>query len=140
MLWVHTTHDGDSSIYSAAVLMAQDFHMPYPVIDGQGNFGSIDGDAPASSRYTEARISKFGKLMFFNSSFDYVNTRMNYDDTLEEPSILAPTLPFYLLAPSKGIGVGYATNTVAHKLDSVIKAVKAYVARSHTPRRDQARW
>ena len=105
---------GDSSIYLAMVRLAQDWAMRYPLVDGQGNFGSIDGDSPAAMRYTEARLDKMGELMMDNLDEDTVNFVPNYDNTLREPEVLPTRFPNLLVNGASGIAVGMATNMPPH--------------------------
>lgn len=111
---------GDSSIYLAMVRLAQDWAMRYPLVDGQGNFGSIDGDSPAAMRYTEARLDKMGELMMDNLDEDTVNFVPNYDNTLREPEVLPTRFPNLLVNGASGIAVGMATNMAPHNLGECI--------------------
>ena len=111
---------GDSSIYLAMVRLAQDWAMHYPLVDGQGNFGSIDGDSPAAMRYTEARLDKMGELMMDNLDEDTVNFVPNYDNTLREPEVLPTRFPNLLVNGASGIAVGMATNMAPHNLGECI--------------------
>ena len=111
---------GDSSIYLAMVRLAQDWAMRYPLVDGQGNFGSIDGDSPAAMRYTEARLDKMGELMMDNLDEDTVNFVPNYDNTLREPEVLPTRFPNLLVNGASGIAVGMATNMPPHNLSECI--------------------
>lgn len=111
---------GDSSIYLAMVRLAQDWAMRYPLVDGQGNFGSIDGDSPAAMRYTEARLAKMGELMMDNLDEDTVNFVPNYDNTLREPEVLPTRFPNLLVNGASGIAVGMATNMPPHNLSECI--------------------
>ena len=111
---------GDSSIYLAMVRLAQDWAMRYPLVDGQGNFGSIDGDSPAAMRYTEARLDKMGELMMDNLDEDTVNFVPNYDNTLREPEVLPTRFPDLLVNGASGIAVGMATNMPPHNLSECI--------------------
>lgn len=114
---------GDSAVYDALVRMAQNFNMRYPLIDGQGNFGSIDGDAPAAMRYTESRMSKLAAEFLADIDKNTVNFRSNYDNTLKEPEILPTKVPNLLVNGSSGIAVGMATNIPPHNLGEVVDAV-----------------
>ena len=114
---------GDSSVYDAMVRMAQDFSMRYTLIDGQGNFGSIDNDPPAAMRYTEARLSAIAEQMLVDIDKDTVDFVPNFDDSLKEPSVLPALLPNLLLNGSSGIAVGMATNIPPHNLNEVCDAV-----------------
>jgi len=114
---------GDSSVYDAMVRLAQDFTMRYPLIDGHGNFGSIDGDPPAAMRYTEARMAKIAELMLVDIEKNTVDFMPNYDDRLQEPTVLPAKIPALLLNGSSGIAVGMATNIPPHNLSEVIDGV-----------------
>ncbi|MBP3887920.1 MAG: DNA gyrase subunit A [Cellulosilyticum sp.] len=114
---------GDSSIYGAMVRLAQDFSTRYPLVDGQGNFGSIDGDSPAAMRYTEARMSKMTALILADIDKDTVDFIPNFDDTLKEPTVLPARFPNLLVNGSQGIAVGMATNIPPHNLTEVINGV-----------------
>ncbi len=114
---------GDSSIYEALVRMAQDFSMNYPLIEGHGNFGSVDGDPPAAMRYTEARLSKVGELMLEDIDKNTVDFMPNFDGTLKEPIVLPAKFPNLLVNGSMGIAVGMATNIPPHNLNEVIDAL-----------------
>lgn len=114
---------GDSSIYGAMVRMAQDFSTRYPLVDGQGNFGSIDGDSAAAMRYTEARMSKMTTLMLADIDKDTVDFRPNFDDTSKEPCVLPSRFPNLLVNGSSGIAVGMATSIPSHNLTEVINGV-----------------
>jgi len=118
---------GDSSVYFAMVRMAQDWSLRYPLVDGQGNFGSIDGDNPAAMRYTEARMKKIAEDMLIDIDKDTVNFRLNFDDTLEEPTVLPARIPNLLVNGASGIAVGMATNMPPHNLTEVINATIAYI-------------
>jgi DNA gyrase/topoisomerase IV subunit A len=113
---------GNSSIYEAMVRMAQDFSMRYPLVEGQGNFGSIDGDSAAAERYTEAKLSKIGEYMLMNIDEDTVDWRPTYDDSREEPVMLPTIFPQHLCNGNMGIAVGMATNMAPHNLTEVIDA------------------
>jgi DNA gyrase subunit A len=114
---------GDSAVYNTLVRMAQDFSLRYPLIDPQGNFGSVDGDNPAAMRYTEARLDKISSEMLDNLDEDTVDFRPNFDDSLEEPKVLPARLPNLLINGASGIAVGMATNIPPHQLGEVIDAV-----------------
>ncbi len=114
---------GDSSVYDAMVRMAQDFSMRYPLIDGHGNFGSVDGDAPAAMRYTEARMSKIAETMLTDIEKNTVDFMPNYDDRLQEPTVLPAKIPTLLINGSSGIAVGMATNIPPHNLREVIDGI-----------------
>ncbi len=113
---------GDSAVYDALVRMAQDFSMRYPLVDGQGNFGSVDGDAPAAYRYTEARLTKIATEMLADIDKDTVDFTPNYDESREEPVVLPTRYPNLLVNGSGGIAVGMATNIPPHNLNEVIEA------------------
>ena len=114
---------GDSSVYDAMVRLAQDFTMRYPFIDGHGNFGSVDGDSPAAMRYTEARMSKISELMLTDIEKNTVDFMPNYDDRLQEPTVLPARIPALLVNGSSGIAVGMATNIPPHNLTEVIDGI-----------------
>ena len=114
---------GDSSVYDAMVRMAQDFSMRYPLIDGHGNFGSIDGDGAAAMRYTEARMSKIAEFMLTDIEKNTVDFMPNYDDRLQEPTVLPARIPTLLINGSSGIAVGMATNIPPHNLTEVINGI-----------------
>ncbi len=114
---------GDASIYDALVRMVQDFSLRYPLIEGQGNFGSVDGDAPAAMRYTEARLARIADSMLEDIKKDTVNFVPNFDGTLQEPEILPAKLPNLLVNGSSGIAVGMATNMPPHNLSEVIDGI-----------------
>ena len=114
---------GDSSVYDALVRMAQDFSLRYTLVDGHGNFGSIDGDPPAAYRYTEARMSKIAQLMLTDIEKNTVNFMPNYDDRLQEPTVLPAQIPALLVNGSSGIAVGMATNIPPHNLTEVINGI-----------------
>ena len=116
---------GDSSVYGALVRMAQDWAMRYPLVDGQGNFGSIDGDSPAAMRYTEARLAKMGEEMMRDLDEDTVDFDPNFDNTLEEPQVLPTRFPNLLVNGGSGIAVGMATNMPPHNLTESINACLA---------------
>ena len=114
---------GDSSVYDAMVRMAQDFTMRYPLIDGHGNFGSVDGDSPAAMRYTEARMSKISQYMLSDIEKNTVDFMPNYDDRLQEPTVLPARIPALLVNGSSGIAVGMATNIPPHNLKEVVDGI-----------------
>ena len=114
---------GDAAVYEAMARMAQDFSLRYPLVDGQGNFGSVDGDAPAAMRYTEARMQATGQEMLSDIGKDTVDFVPNFDDTLQEPSVLPSSLPNLLINGSSGIAVGMATNIPPHNLCEVCDAL-----------------
>jgi len=118
---------GDTSVYDALVRLAQDFSMRYPLVDGHGNFGSIDGDGPAAYRYTEAKMSKLSLDMLTDINKDTVNFESNYDDRLKEPSVLPSRFPNLLVNGSVGIAVGMATNIPPHNLGEVIDALHVLI-------------
>ena len=114
---------GDTSVYDAMVRMAQDFSMRYMLIDGHGNFGSIDGDGAAAMRYTEARMSKIAEQMLVDIEKNTVDFMPNYDDRLQEPTVLPTKIPTLLVNGSSGIAVGMATNIPPHNLTEVINGI-----------------
>ncbi|MDP3131112.1 MAG: DNA topoisomerase (ATP-hydrolyzing) subunit A, partial [Bacillota bacterium] len=118
---------GDLSLYDALVRMAQDFSLRYPLVHGQGNFGSIDGDPPAASRYTEAKLSRVGEEMLADLDKDTVDFVPNYDESLKEPIVLSSALPNLLVNGSSGIAVGMATNMAPHNLVEIGAAISAYI-------------
>ena len=118
---------GDSSVYGALVRMAQDWAMRYPLVDGQGNFGSVDGDSPAAMRYTEARLKKIGEEMMQDLYKETVDFQNNFDDTLQEPTVMPTRIPNLLVNGASGIAVGMATNIPPHNLSEVIDACVAYI-------------
>ena len=118
---------GDSSVYGALVRMAQDWAMRYPLVDGQGNFGSIDGDSAAAMRYTEARLKKVGEDMMQDLYKETVDFTNNFDDTLQEPTVMPTRIPNLLVNGASGIAVGMATNMPTHNLGEVIDACVAYI-------------
>jgi DNA gyrase subunit A len=121
---------GDSSVYDAMVRMAQEWSLRYPLVDGQGNFGSIDGDSPAAMRYTEARLRKISEEMLADIDKETVDFQLNFDDTLEEPVVLPAKIPNLLVNGSSGIAVGMATNMPPHNLGEVVDGVVAYIDNS----------
>jgi len=118
---------GDSSVYYAMVRMAQVWSLRYPLVDGQGNFGSVDGDSPAAMRYTEARLSKLAEEMLRDIDKDTVDFRYNFDDTLKEPTVLPTRIPNLLVNGASGIAVGMATNMPPHNMSEVLSASMAYI-------------
>jgi DNA gyrase subunit A len=118
---------GDSSVYDAMVRMAQEWSLRYPLVDGQGNFGSIDGDSPAAMRYTEARLRKISEEMLADIDKETVDFQLNFDDTLEEPTVLPAKIPNLLINGSSGIAVGMATNMPPHNLSEVVDGIVAYI-------------
>ncbi len=118
---------GDSSVYGALVRMGQDWNMRYTLVDGQGNFGSVDGDSPAAMRYTECRLSKMGEHIMDDIDKDTVDMVNNFDDTLKEPSVMPTKIPNLLVNGGNGIAVGMATNIPTHNLREVIDGCCAYI-------------
>lgn len=118
---------GDSSVYFAMVRMAQEWAMRYPLVDGQGNFGSVDGDSPAAMRYTEARLNKMGEEMMQDLYKETVDFEPNFDNTLSEPKVMPTRIPNLLINGASGIAVGMATNMPPHNLREVIDACVAYI-------------
>ena len=118
---------GDSAVYDSMVRMVQDFSLRYPLVDGQGNFGSVDGDSPAAMRYTEARLSRIAEEMLRDLEKNTVNFTPNFDDTLKEPSVLPAAFPNLLCNGASGIAVGMATNIPPHNLREVIDGCVAYI-------------
>ncbi len=118
---------GDTSVYDAMVRMAQEWSLRYPLVDGQGNFGSIDGDSPAAMRYTEARLKKLAEEMLADIDKNTVDFRLNFDDSLEEPTVLPAKIPNLLVNGASGIAVGMATNMPPHQLGEVIDGTVAYI-------------
>ena len=118
---------GDSSVYDAMVRMAQHWSLRYPLVDGQGNFGSIDGDSPAAMRYTEARLKKIAEEVLADLDKETVDLRPNFDDTLEEPTVMPTRIPTLLVNGASGIAVGMATNMAPHNLSEVCDATIAYI-------------
>ena len=114
---------GDSSIYDAMARMAQDFSLRYPLVDGQGNFGSVDGDSPAAMRYTEARLSRIADAVLADIDMDTVDWTTNFDDSLQEPTVLPGMLPNLLVNGTSGIAVGMATNVPPHNLTEIANAI-----------------
>jgi DNA gyrase subunit A len=118
---------GDTSVYDAMVRMAQFWSMRYPLVEGQGNFGSIDGDSPAAMRYTEARLMKISEDVLADLEKNTVDFRLNFDDSLEEPTVMPTRIPLLLVNGTSGIAVGMATNMPPHNLSEVIDAICAYI-------------
>jgi len=118
---------GDSSVYDAMVRMAQEWSLRYPLIEGQGNFGSIDGDNPAAMRYTEARLQKIAEEMLADIDKETVDFQLNFDDTLQEPTVLPAKVPNLLINGASGIAVGMATNMPPHNLSEVVDGLIAYI-------------
>ncbi|MFA7066976.1 MAG: DNA gyrase subunit A [Dysgonamonadaceae bacterium] len=118
---------GDSSVYNAMVRLAQHWSMRYMLVDGQGNMGSVDGDSPAAMRYTEARLNKLSEEMLRDIEKDTVDFQLNFDDTLQEPTVLPTRVPNLLINGASGIAVGMATNMAPHNLSEVIDGIVAYI-------------
>ena len=118
---------GDTSVYDAMVRMAQDWSLRYMLVDGQGNFGSIDGDSPAAMRYTEARMRKISEDMLADIDKETVDLKLNFDDTLQEPTVLPTKIPGLLINGASGIAVGMATNMPPHNLSEVVDGTVAYI-------------
>ena len=118
---------GDSSVYEAMVRMAQDWSMRYPLVEGQGNFGSMDGDSPAAMRYTEARMQKITDEVMADIEKETIDWGLNFDDTLKEPTVLPTKIPLLLVNGASGIAVGMATNMAPHNLGEVVDACCAYI-------------
>ncbi|HMT36531.1 MAG TPA: DNA gyrase subunit A, partial [Chitinophagaceae bacterium] len=118
---------GDSSVYDTMVRMAQPWSLRYMMIDGQGNFGSVDGDSPAAMRYTEVRLQKIAEAMLEDLEKDTVDFQNNFDDTLQEPTVMPTRIPQLIVNGASGIAVGMATNMVPHNLSETIDAICAYI-------------
>lgn len=118
---------GDSSVYMAMVRMAQEWSLRYPLVDGQGNFGSVDGDSPAAMRYTEARMSRIAEDMLIDIEKETVDMIPNFDESLKEPSVLPTRIPYLLVNGASGIAVGMATNMAPHNINDTIDAICAYI-------------
>ncbi|OYU85648.1 MAG: DNA gyrase subunit A [Flavobacterium sp. BFFFF2] len=118
---------GDSSVYDTMVRMAQEWSLRYMLVDGQGNFGSIDGDSPAAMRYTEARLKKISEDIMADIDKETVNFQLNFDDTLEEPTVMPTRIPNLLINGASGIAVGMATNMPPHNLREVVDGIQAYI-------------
>jgi len=118
---------GDSSVYDTMVRMAQDWSLRYPLVDGQGNYGSVDGDPPAAMRYTEARLKKIAEETLIDINKDTVDYQLNFDDSLKEPTVLPTRIPHLLVNGASGIAVGMATNMAPHNLSEVVDGMIAYI-------------
>ncbi|MEZ5059750.1 MAG: DNA gyrase subunit A [Saprospiraceae bacterium] len=118
---------GDSSVYDTMVRMAQNWSLRYPLVDGQGNFGSMDGDSPAAMRYTEARLTKIAEELLADINKDTVDFQLNFDDSLKEPTVLPTKLPNLLINGASGIAVGMATNMLPHNLTEVCNGIIAFI-------------
>ena len=118
---------GDASVYDTLVRMAQDWSLRYTLVDGQGNFGSVDGDFPAAMRYTEARLRRIADELLSDINKDTVDFQPNFDDSLTEPSVLPAKVPNLLINGSSGIAVGMATNMAPHNLSEVVDGTIAYI-------------
>ena len=118
---------GDTSVYDAMVRMAQEWSLRYMLVDGQGNFGSIDGDSPAAMRYTEARMRKISEDMLADIEKETVDHKLNFDDTLHEPTVLPTRIPGLLVNGASGIAVGMATNMPPHNITEVSNGTIAYI-------------
>lgn len=118
---------GDTSVYFAMVRMAQNWSLRYPLVDGQGNFGSVDGDSPAAMRYTEARLKKIAEETLADLDKETVDLQLNFDDTLQEPTVLPTKIPTLLINGASGIAVGMATNMPPHNLSEILDACCAYI-------------
>ncbi|MEE1542515.1 MAG: DNA gyrase subunit A, partial [Paludibacteraceae bacterium] len=118
---------GDSSVYFTMVRLAQEWTMRYPLVDGQGNFGSIDGDSPAAMRYTEARLKRIAEDVLIDLDKETVDFQNNFDDTLQEPTVLPTRVPNLLVNGASGIAVGMATNMPPHNLSDTIDAIVAFI-------------
>ena len=118
---------GDSSVYDTMVRMAQEWSLRYMLVDGQGNFGSVDGDSPAAMRYTEVRMRKIAEDMLADIDKDTVEWQLNFDDSLKEPTVLPTRIPALLVNGASGIAVGMATNMPPHNLTETVDAINAYI-------------
>jgi DNA gyrase subunit A len=118
---------GDSSVYDTMVRMAQEWSLRYPLVDGQGNFGSVDGDSPAAMRYTEARLKKIAEEILSDLEKETVDFAPNFDDSLEEPTVMPTRIPNLLVNGASGIAVGMATNMAPHNLTEVVNGIIAYI-------------
>ena len=118
---------GDSSVYMAMVRMAQGWTLRYPLVDGQGNFGSVDGDSPAAMRYTEARLMRIAEDTLADMEKDTVDMVPNFDESLKEPSVLPTRIPMLLVNGASGIAVGMATNMAPHNIGDTVDAICAYI-------------
>ena len=121
---------GDTSVYDTMVRMAQEWSLRYMLVDGQGNFGSIDGDSPAAMRYTEARLRKTAEELLSDIDKNTVDYQLNFDDTIKEPVVLPARIPNLLCNGTSGIAVGMATNMAPHNLSEVVDATIAYIDNS----------
>src|ERR1700727_2952271 len=121
---------GDSAIYDTLVRLAQDFSLRYPLVDGQGNFGSVDGDSPAAMRYTESRLTRIAGEMLADIDYDTVDFTPNYDESSVEPTVLPARIPNLIINGSSGIAVGMATNIPPHNLTEVLNACIAVLSKS----------
>ena len=118
---------GDSSVYDTMVRMAQEWSLRYILVDGQGNFGSVDGDSPAAMRYTEARMQKISEDLLSDIDKETVDFQLNFDDTIMEPTVLPTRVPALLINGASGIAVGMATNMPPHNLSEVIDGIIQYI-------------
>ena len=118
---------GDTSVYDTMVRMAQEWSLRYLLVDGQGNFGSVDGDSPAAMRYTEARMKKMSEDMLADIEKDTVDHQLNFDDTLKEPTVLPSRIPNLLVNGASGIAVGMATNMPPHNLTEIINGIVLFI-------------
>ena len=118
---------GDSSVYDTMVRMAQEWSLRYPLVDGQGNYGSVDGDPPAAMRYTEARLKKIAEELLSDINKDTIDYQLNFDDSMEEPTVLPTRIPNLLVNGASGIAVGMATNMAPHNLSEVVDGIIAYI-------------
>ena len=118
---------GDTAVYDSMVRMVQDFSLRYPLVDGQGNFGSVDGDSPAAMRYTEARLARISEEMLRDLDKNTVDFAPNFDDTLQEPTVMPSYLPNLLINGASGIAVGMATNIPPHNLTEVVDGLIALI-------------
>ena len=118
---------GDSSVYDTMVRMAQEWSLRYPLVDGQGNYGSVDGDPPAAMRYTEARLKKIAEELLADINKDTIDYQLNFDDSIEEPTVLPTRIPNLLVNGASGIAVGMATNMAPHNLSEVVDGIIAYI-------------
>ncbi|MFA5469599.1 MAG: DNA gyrase subunit A, partial [Bacteroidales bacterium] len=118
---------GDSSVYFTMVRLAQHWSMRYPLVDGQGNFGSVDGDSPAAMRYTECRLRKIAEDMLVDIDKETIDFKLNFDDTLKEPTVLPTRIPNLLVNGASGIAVGMATNMPPHNLSEIVDGTIAYI-------------
>ncbi|HNQ37478.1 MAG TPA: DNA gyrase subunit A, partial [Prolixibacteraceae bacterium] len=124
---------GDSSVYLTMVRMAQEWSLRYPLVDGQGNFGSVDGDSPAAMRYTEARLSRIAEETLADLEKNTVDFQPNFDESMQEPTVLPTRLPNLLVNGTSGIAVGMATNMPPHNLSDTVDAIVAYIANPEIP-------